>query len=137
MVGSEDMTTVSICPIVPLHLYKTRVIVTLTHFFRKNLHCTAYVQGGERERFNPLSGARYERSETHDANKQDDSQIASTSKSAGKDTHKPKRGRPRFFNNEERSKWKGKGRENSPYQRNVKETSVKTVEVNAKSKDKS
>lgn len=98
---------------------------------------SAYAKGGERERFNPLSGAKYERLETHDANEQEDIQVSSTSRQVNRDGYQPKRGRPRFFKKEERSKWKGKGRENSPYQKTVTETSVKTSEVNAKSKDKS
>lgn len=97
---------------------------------------TAYVVGGERERFNPLSGARYEKGETHDTNDIDDSPTTSTSKATSKDTYQSKRGRPNFFKKEDRSRWKGKGRENSPYQRNFTETSTKTVEVNNKSKDK-
>lgn len=96
----------------------------------------AYVKGGERERFNPLSGAKYERLETHDANKQEEVATTSTSRSVTREGYQPKRGRPKFFNKEERSKWKGKGRENSPYHRNVSENSVKTVEVNSKTKEK-
>lgn len=96
----------------------------------------AYVKGGERERFNPLSGAKYGRSETHNANEQDNNATTSTSKVESRDSHQPRRGRQKFFKKEERSKWKGKGRDNSPYHKNVTETNVKTVEVNNKSKEK-
>lgn len=96
---------------------------------------TAYVLGGERERFNPLSGARYERGETHDANDLEENQVSSTSKNPTKDSYKQRGGRPKFFK-KDGSKWKGKGRENSPYQRNVSETNVKTVEINNKTKEK-
>lgn len=96
----------------------------------------AYVKGGERERFNPLSGAKYERLETHDANNQDDAASTSTNKFSTREGYQPKRGRPNFFKKEERLKWKGKGRLNSPYRKNVTESTVKTVEVN-KTKEKS
>lgn len=94
------------------------------------------MKGGERERFNPLSGAKYARLESHDANEQEEVQASSSSKQQGRDAYQPKRGRQKYFKREERSKWKGKGRENSPYQKNVTESSTKTIEVNAKSKDK-
>lgn len=97
----------------------------------------AYVKGGQRERFNPLSGAKYERLETHDANDQEDVAGSSTSKSSNRDSDQPKRGRPNFFKKEDRSKWKGKGRSNSPYQKVVTENVAKTVEISNKTKDKS
>lgn len=94
------------------------------------------MKGGERERFNPLSGAKYDRLESHDANELEDVQASSSSKKTGRDAYQAKRGRPKYFKREERAKWKGKGRDNSPYQKHVTESSTKTVEVNAKSKDK-
>lgn len=99
-------------------------------------HDNPYVKGGERERFNPLSGATYERLEPHDANDQDDAASTSTNKFSTREGYQPKRGRPNFFKKEERLKWKGKGRLNSPYRKNVTESTVKTVEVN-KTKEKS
>lgn len=65
--------------------------------------------------------------------------MASTSakKLGVRDAYQPKRGRPNFFKKEERSKWKGKGRANSPYQKNVTENIVKTVETSNKTKEKS
>lgn len=94
------------------------------------------MKGGERERFNPLSGALYERSETHDANEQDEVQSTSSTKQTTRETYQPRRGRQKFFKKEERSKWKGKGRGESPYQKNLTETSSKTEEV-SKTKEKS
>lgn len=49
----------------------------------------------------------------------------------------PKRGCSNFFKGgEDGSRWKGKGRSNSPYQKVSKESTVKVVENNPKTKEK-
>lgn len=103
----------------------------------------AYQKGGERERFNPLTGARYDRLQSHDMDIDDqDSTPASTSTSnqslfPSRNVFGPNRGRTGFFRGgEEGSRWKGKWRSNSPYQKVSKEATVKVVENNAKTKEK-
>lgn len=96
------------------------------------------MKGGERERFNPLTGLKYERLQTHDANNPDDNPIASTSSHLTvREQHTSKRGRGGYFKkSEDRQKWRGRGRENSPYYKNTSESVAKTVEVQGKLKDK-
>lgn len=101
----------------------------------------AYKKGGERERFNPLTGARYDRQQTHDIDieEQDNTKLSVPSHQPNSNRQFPgsSRGRNGFFRgNEEGSRWKGKGRANSPYQKPTKEQSVKTVEVTSKTKEK-
>lgn len=91
----------------------------------------AYIKGGVKERFNPLTGLRYERLQTHDANEPEDNPAGSTSSNTTSKEHYSvaKRGRGGYFKKvEDRTKWRGRGRENSPYQRpNVE--SGKTAEM--------
>lgn len=96
------------------------------------------MKGGERERFNPLTGLKYERLQSHDVHDPDDSPTASTSMNlAVRERSISKRGRGGYFNkSEDRQKWRSRGRQNSPYHRNTTESTSKTVEVQAKSKDK-
>lgn len=98
----------------------------------------AYVKGGARERYNPLTGLIYERSQTHEANEAEESTVTSTSYTApSRDQYNSKRGRGLYVKRgDERNKWKGRGRENSPYQRVHVESTSKTVDVN-KAKEKS
>lgn len=101
-----------------VHLYR----VFLRHFFfnRKTsnsyvcLPRVAYVKGGEKERYNPLTGIRYERNQSHDANDPDKKLADQPSTS----TFTAKRNRPSFFKrSDEASKWRGRGRAQSPYYR--------------------
>lgn len=95
------------------------------------------MKGGEKERFNPLTGLKYERLQSHDVNDPDDNPTASTSTITTVREHVSKKGRGGYFSKgEDRQKWRGRGRQNSPYHRNTSESTSKTVEVQAKSKDK-
>lgn len=100
----------------------------------------AYMKGGEQERFNPLTGARYDKAQTHDVNEADEQAVAALSSSnttcPSRNGYGPNRGRNGFFEKKDGNRWKGKARANSPYQKTVKESSSKVVEVQAKAKDK-
>lgn len=105
------------------------------HFFNHSV--LAYIKGGVKERYNPLTGLRYERLQTHDANEPEDNPAASTSSNTTSKEHYSvaKRGRGGYFKKmEDRTEWRGRGRENSPYQRPNTESN-KTAET-SKGKDK-
>lgn len=84
-----------------------------------------------------MTGSKYERLQSHDANEPEETPVASSSTHvSSKEHYSSKRGRGGYFKRgEDRTKWKGRGRENSPYQRPTSESTSKTVEV-VKSKDK-
>lgn len=98
----------------------------------------AYKKGGERKRFNPLTGARYNRLQTHDidVDDQDGSKLVVP---PALNRHLPgsSRGRNGFFRRgDEGSRWKGKGRSDSPYQKPTKDQNTKVVDNAPKTKDK-
>lgn len=97
----------------------------------------AYAKGGERERYNPLTGNRYDKQQTHDIHEAEVEPIASSSVVvSNRGSYAVRRGRPNFYKkNEDGGRWKGKDRSNSPYQRQTKDSSVKISEVN-KAKEK-
>lgn len=98
----------------------------------------AYVKGGERERFNPLTGVRYDRVQTHDLNDPDEQlQVASTSTiAANRDSYVSRRGKPEYYKRGRGvSNWGTNRRSNSPYQRPQKEQPVKQS-TSDKHKDK-
>lgn len=96
----------------------------------------AYAKGGERERYNPLTGNRYDKQQTHDINEPEAEPVASSSLVVNRGSYGVRRGRPNFYKKiEDGSRWKGKDRPNSPYQRQNKESTVKISEV-TKAKDK-
>lgn len=80
---------------------------------------------------------RYENTQSHDANDPEDNTVASTSsRVSSKDHYSSKRGRGGYFKRgDEKNKWRGRGRENSPYQRPNADSGSKNVE-GSKSKDK-
>lgn len=102
----------------------------------------AYKKGGERERFNPLTGQRYEKQQTHDVDVDDQEGIKQPSSSnlhpfPNRQTTGTSRGRNGFFRgNEEGSRWKGKGRSKYPYQKPSKDNNAKSADSAAKTKDK-
>lgn len=62
----------------------------------------AYIKGGEQERFNPLTGRRYEKSQSHDVIESEDTPVASTSTgTTNKESYASRRGRPEFIREEE------------------------------------
>lgn len=86
--------------------------------------CIAYVKGGERERFNPLTGQQYEKLQTHNINEPDEQlQIASSlTIVANRDSYASRRGKPDYYKRGKAgSGWSGRGRSNSPYQRPPKD----------------
>lgn len=100
-------------------------------------HDNPYVKGGEKERFNPLTGVRYNRLQTHDLNKPEDQPVASTSTiMSSRESYALRRGRPECYRRGRSvGGWMNNNRSNSPYQRPVKEFSVKPANVD-KSEDK-
>ena len=102
----------------------------------------AYKKGGERERFNPLTGQRYEKQQTHDIDIEDQEGIKQSHSSnlqpfSNRQLMGPSRSRKGFFRgNEEGSRWKGKGRSNSPYQKPSKDNNTKSADNSVKAKDK-
>lgn len=83
----------------------------------------AYVKGGERERFNPLTGGRYEKLQTHDLNEPEDLAVASSStSSANRESYVSRRGcTNQYLSNRDNSNWRGGNRSKSPYQKPAKE----------------
>lgn len=96
----------------------------------------AHVKGGEKEKFNPLTGLRYERGQTHDLNKPDEVVVASTSATGNKESYVARRGRPDYYKRGGAgSNWSTRGRSNSPYQRPRKDSGAK-ASGSEKPKDK-
>lgn len=61
-------------------------------------HDKPYVKGGEKERFNPLTGTRYDKLQLHDVNEPEDLPIASTLIStSNRDSNKNRRSRSDFY----------------------------------------
>lgn len=101
-----------------------------------NQYFTAYVKGGEKERFNPLTGCKYDRLQTHDLNDVEEQVQGQSNLLQPRDAYLPKRGRSNFFKKgDEQSRWKGKSRSNSPYHKANKDAQPKPAETQ-KSKDK-
>lgn len=97
-----------------------------------NFSHLAYAKGGERERYNALTGNRYDKQQTHDINEPEVVPVASSSLVVNnRGSYAARRGRPNFYKkNEDGRRWKGKDHSNSPYQRQTKDTTVKISEVN-------
>lgn len=84
-------------------------------------HDNPYVKGGERERSNPLTGKRYENSQSHDAN--DPDEISNFNKAVQTkqcDAYTSRRGRGAFGRGEGRN-WVKSKRAPSPYQKKQKD----------------
>lgn len=81
-------------------------------------HNNPYKKGGERERFNPLTGIRYEKGQSHDCNDPDLDvpQQSTLDIPKPRDAYSGRRGRGAYRG--DRGGWKGKGKKStSPYER--------------------
>lgn len=85
-------------------------------------HDNPYVKGGERERSNPLTGKRYEKSQSHDANEPENStDFTAINVIKPRDAYSSRRGRGGFGKNYENKPWNKSDRAPSPYQKKPKD----------------
>lgn len=99
-------------------------------------HDNPYVKGGEKERFNPLTGARYERLQTHDANETEEATTFNAPTARPREAYASRRGRGSFHRNQDGRSWGNRGdRQPSPYQRKPKDKQ-QTVPTQSTSKEK-